>query len=277
MVPSGIAVYIAGRAAISASFGPARSARIAAVATAWVFGISRSTGTRPSLPGEAAEEEVRAHDRRAGGRRRRSRRRLGGGRGVADGAADPDGAGRRSASSTRRATATTGRASRPRTGARRTARRWRRGGRRAQRPDGRGARADERGEHEEHEEHGRARAPGRTDDGVAACAGRCGRADHGPVLGAGSDMPRASAGAVSPHRPRVTIRSPAGSARTTSPPPGRFRRAEAAPEQRRVLRGDREAQAGAARRARWIGLVEPVEQVGQGIRGDARARDRRRR
>ena len=35
--------------------------------TAWVFGTSRRTGTRPALSGEAAEEEVGAHDRRVGG------------------------------------------------------------------------------------------------------------------------------------------------------------------------------------------------------------------
>ena len=49
VVPSGIAVYIAGRAAISASSGPASSSRIAAVATAFVCGTSRRTGARPSL------------------------------------------------------------------------------------------------------------------------------------------------------------------------------------------------------------------------------------
>src|SRR3954468_18175065 len=49
VVPSGIAVYMAGRAAISESFGPASSARTAAVATALVWGTSRRTGTRPAL------------------------------------------------------------------------------------------------------------------------------------------------------------------------------------------------------------------------------------
>ena len=49
LVPSGMSVYIAGRAPSSASFGPASSAFMAAVATAWVFGISRSTGARPAL------------------------------------------------------------------------------------------------------------------------------------------------------------------------------------------------------------------------------------
>ena len=49
-VPSGIAVYIAGLADSSFSLGPASSSRMAAVATALVWGTSRSTGTRPPLP-----------------------------------------------------------------------------------------------------------------------------------------------------------------------------------------------------------------------------------
>ena len=49
-VPSGTSVYIAGLAPSSRALGPARRARIAAVATAWVCGISRRTGARPALP-----------------------------------------------------------------------------------------------------------------------------------------------------------------------------------------------------------------------------------
>ena len=50
LVAAGITVEIAGLAAASALLGPASSAVIAAVATALVIGISRRTGTRPSLP-----------------------------------------------------------------------------------------------------------------------------------------------------------------------------------------------------------------------------------
>ncbi len=62
-MPSGIAVNIAGRLASSAPFGPASRAVIAAVATAFVSGTSRRTGTRPSLPVNDAQDEVGAHDR----------------------------------------------------------------------------------------------------------------------------------------------------------------------------------------------------------------------
>ena len=48
--PSGMAVNIAGRPAISASLGPSSRAVMAAVATAVVLGTSRRTGTRPSFP-----------------------------------------------------------------------------------------------------------------------------------------------------------------------------------------------------------------------------------
>src|SRR5687767_9948437 len=48
-VPSGIAVYIAGRAPISSSLGPLSSSLMAADPTAGVCGISRSTGARPEL------------------------------------------------------------------------------------------------------------------------------------------------------------------------------------------------------------------------------------
>ena len=91
VVPSGIAVYIAGLAAISASSGPASSARIAAVATALVCGHLAEHRGEALVASEAAEHEVGAHDRRAGARRRRG----GGGRartsGLASGEADAPG------------------------------------------------------------------------------------------------------------------------------------------------------------------------------------------
>ena len=47
-VPAGIAELIA---PLSVSVGPSRSAAMAAVATAFVAGTSRRTGTSPELPG----------------------------------------------------------------------------------------------------------------------------------------------------------------------------------------------------------------------------------
>ena len=54
------------------------------------------------------------------------------------------------------------------------------------------------------------------------------------------------------------------------PPPGRGPRPQRAAEQGGVLGGDREAQAGAAAASRRVRLVEPVEQVRQGLARHAR-------
>ena len=48
-VPAGMLVYMAGDASSSAPFGPASRAVIAALATAFVSGTVRSTGTSPGL------------------------------------------------------------------------------------------------------------------------------------------------------------------------------------------------------------------------------------
>ena len=62
---------------------------------------------------------------------------------------------------------------------------------------------------------------------------------------------------------------------TSSPPPARFSADSAAAEERGVLRGDRQPEAGAALVARDVGLVEPVEQVARARPPGRRARDRR--
>ena len=103
-------------------------------------------------------------------------------------------------------------------------------------------------------------------------------ASDGERRGGSSDVaPGADVGAsiVDPRRSqrdrrRVTIRSQAAGARSGGRRPAGSRRASVAAEQRRVLRGDRQAEPAAAAVARRVGLVEALEDARQAVRRDAR-------
>ncbi len=108
--------------------------------------------------------------------------------------------------------------------------------------------------------------------GVTAWAG-----DHVPIPGAGSVLPRHRRGGVS-------TASPAGNGSVTGsvsakirPPPGPRTCPQRRAEQRGVLGRDREAEPGAAARARRVRLVEAVEDPRERRRAGRRALDRRRR